>query len=566
VLSNYKGYEIDCKKNNTGGIDISVSGGYGTYSYNWNTLNGGSLIATSEDQQNLAAGTYNLTVTYGGVCHNNYSFKLDEPPAIMLDSLVSKYTTSNVSCYGSQNGYININPNGSVAPYQYDWTATNGSSVIKTSQNQNNLSAGTYHLQITDDNNCKYDWDIVLAQPDSISIDLKTVDIKCNGDGNGRIEASVEGGTPQYSYLWSNGEKTSAITNVSISDYYVTITDANQCSKIKIANVMAPDPLDIEVHKSDISCKGNLDGSISLKINGGRDPYTFAWSNGASTSEITGLTSDTYSVKVTDWGGCVGNETISIIEPDTLQVTFTKEDLLCNNQDKGKIELNPTGGATPYYYMWSQGFIGKKAEHLPAGTYFVIVRDNNNCPYNLSITLTQPEAITIEKEITKPYCPDTEDGSILINAGGGIPPLNYSWNNGSNVSNLEYISAGRFIVTVSDFNNCQLKDTIFLTPDKSGCVDVPSAFSPNGDGVNETWDIFAGSSSQAGLKVRDLYPEAVMEIYNRWGMLIFKSEPGYTKDWDGTFKDKKLPVDSYYYIFDLRNGSKPLTGSVTIIR
>jgi gliding motility-associated-like protein len=97
-------------------------------------------------------------------------------------------------------------------------------------------------------------------------------------------------------------------------------------------------------------------------------------------------------------------------------------------------------------------------------------------------------------------------------------------------------------------------------------VDIPNAFSPNGDAFNETWDIRAGDPQKPASTVRDLYPNAVIQVFNRWGILVFKSNPGYTEPWDGTWNGKQLPVDSYYYILDLRNGGKALTGNVTIVR
>ncbi|NJK95523.1 MAG: hypothetical protein HC905_12010 [Bacteroidales bacterium] len=162
-ISDYKGYEIDCINNNTGSITIdSTRNGFGTYSYNWSTSNGSGLVPANKDQTNLSAGTYNLTVTYGGVCPRPFSFTLDEPSAIRLDSVISDFKGNNVSCFQSQNGYININPSGSVgtaASFVYNWSTVSGTGLVPASRNQKDLGAGTYHLQITDENLCKFDWD-----------------------------------------------------------------------------------------------------------------------------------------------------------------------------------------------------------------------------------------------------------------------------------------------------------------------------------------------------------------------------------------------------------------------
>jgi len=88
------------------------------------------------------------------------------------------------------------------------------------------------------------------------------------------------------------------------------------------------------------------------------------------------------------------------------------------------------------------------------------------------------------------------------------------------------------------------------------CITVPNAITPNGDGVNDTWII----------DQIEIYPEVKVEIYNRWGELIFHAPKGYTKPWDGTFKGRELPIDSYHYVIDLNNGRDVVTGSITIIR
>ncbi|NJK95525.1 MAG: hypothetical protein HC905_12025 [Bacteroidales bacterium] len=232
------------------------------------------------------------------------------------------------------------------------------------------------------------------------------------------------------------------------------------------------------------------------------------------------MPANTYNVRVVDWGGCVGNTSVTIVEPDPLLVDFTKEDLICHSLPTGKIDLMPQGGTLPYEYIWSNGSRTQSATKLKAGDYLIVVRDSSLCSYNLLVTLDQPEKIVLSKDILLPYCPDSEDGSISINATGGTGGILYRWNDGSTLSELQQIAAGKYIVTVTDGNNCLLTDTTLLEPENSGCVDVPNVFSPNDDGVNDTWDIRAGSPDALDNKVMDLYPEAVMEVYNRWGVLI----------------------------------------------
>jgi len=571
-LSNYKGFEIDCPKSNTGFIKIdSIKGGFGSYSYSWQSSSGSVTAPFNKDQVDLKAGTYNLTVTYGALCNISYAYALHEPSVIILDSALSNYKGSNISCFGFNDGFIKINPNGSVGSasnYKYLWSTVDGLGLETDLQNQKDLTAGTYHLKITDNNSCEFDWDISLSQPKKLKINTVTENIKCSGDGSGRIEAIVESGTgtPEYSFSWDTGETTSVITNVSIRDYKVIVTDGNNCRDSVITHVSAPDPLTIDISKKNISCYGKNDGSVSIQILGGRSPYTYAWSNGSTTATIDGLSKGAYSVEVTDWGGCKGTLGTTIKEPDSLIVSYTKKDLTCFNKPEGSIELFPTGGTPPYEYVWWNGITDQSSSSLYDGEYLIVVRDSNYCSFNLAITLTKPDTIVVEKSTVKPFCPDSEDGSITVNASGGTGILLYSWYDGSGLNTIENLKEGLYKLTITDGNNCQVTDTTHLKAERSACVDIPSAISPNGDGVNDTWDIQTGSKQSTGGRLGDMYPNAIIEIYNRWGILVFKSQAGYPVDWDGNYNGSKLPIDSYHYILDLRNGRKPLTGIVTIIR
>jgi gliding motility-associated-like protein len=115
---------------------------------------------------------------------------------------------------------------------------------------------------------------------------------------------------------------------------------------------------------------------------------------------------------------------------------------------------------------------------------------------------------------------------------------------------------GEYSVIVSDANLCSVGDTVRVKSDKPQCLEIPTAFSPNGDGINDTWEIGR----------IELYPDIVVEIYNRWGELLFRSSRGYSEPWDGKIHGKDLPMDSYHYVINLHKGGKPITGNVTIIR
>jgi gliding motility-associated-like protein len=189
----------------------------------------------------------------------------------------------------------------------------------------------------------------------------------------------------------------------------------------------------------------------------------------------------------------------------------------------------------------------------------VIVTDANNCQIDSTVTLTQPDPITITvDEIKKASCPDIPDGGISITATGGVPVPDYSyiWSDKSTTRNLTNISSGDYQVTVNDFNLCSVTKTVTVGAVRDLCLILNDAISPNNDGINDVWNI--GNVS--------LYPSMEVTIYNRWGQSLWKSARGYPVPWDGRSNGADLPIDSYHYVIDLHNGTKPLIGNVTIVR
>ena len=171
------------------------------------------------------------------------------------------------------------------------------------------------------------------------------------------------------------------------------------------------------------------------------------------------------------------------------------------------------------------------------------------------MVITEPEALRVELIVTHPDCPDSYNGEISANVSGGIQPYQYLWSTGDNADYLADLGQGTFNFTVTDSNNCIEEEEVTLNPLEELCLFIPDIITPNADGFNDVWEI-------PGI---EYYPEAVVEIYNRWGKRIFHSE-GYEIKWDGTFNDKDLPMDSYHYIIDIKNGLKPFIGNITIVR
>jgi gliding motility-associated-like protein len=222
------------------------------------------------------------------------------------------------------------------------------------------------------------------------------------------------------------------------------------------------------------------------------------------------------------------------------------------------VNITPINNVGTVEYLWNDGQSGNPRTNLAAGAYRIILTDANNCPADSTVTLTEPELINLAFQVTSPFCPDKPDGEIILTVTGGVVGADYSylWSDNSTQRNISNISAGTYVVTVTDANVCSVEGSVEVTPLQKTCLIMSDVISPNGDMINDVWNI--GNT--------DLYPNMEMTIYNRWGQSVWKSETGYPVPWDGKSNGVLLPVDSYHYIIDLHNGTKPILGDITIVR
>ncbi len=572
-------YNISCFGGHDGSIGLRVAGGSGEYSYYWTTSDGSGLDPAERDQDGLTAGTYHVRISDESSCYIEREFTLTEPAPLQITDSVSLANDGihNVSCAGSNDGLIDITVSGgSVGNYTYLWTTANGSGLIPEAEDQSGLTAGDYQVTVTDMNGCVIDTTITLTRPDPIKIEFTPTHISCDpGYDDGAIQATVTGGTGAgtYDYLWSTGETaTDHISDLTAGWYSLQITDINGCVMIDSIEILLPPPLKLELnisdfHGSNIACNGDANGSIEVSILSGTPAYQYVWTGpdgfSSTDSSIYQLKAGDYTLHVEDAKHCLGDTTVRMKEPDPLMVNITKSSSLsgdyninCYGENTGSIELDPVGGTPAYSYLWDDGNTKPDLADLPAGIYHVEVSDMNGCITDTTVQLTQPDSLTLILAVKNTYCPDMSDGQVVAYVNGGVEPYNYFWSTGEGGDRIENIIPGEYSVTVTDANMCMVGDTVKVKSDRPQCLEIPNAFSPNGDGVNDIWEI--GKT--------ELYPDMVVQIYNRWGELIFRSNPGYSNPWDGTYHGKTLPMDSYYYVIDPGNGAKPIKGNVTIVR
>ncbi len=453
------GTDLTCNGSANGIVSVSITGGTAPFSYLWSN---GATIAS---QSGLSSGVYGVTVTDHNGCISNNSVTISQP-----STLATSTSGTNLTCNGSANGTVSVSVTGGTVPYGYLWN--NGA----TTANQNGLSANTYGIVVTDHNGCISNNNITVTQPTVLTSIATGTNLSCNGNGTGTVSVSATGGTNPYSYSWSNGTSTSSQSGLSAGAYGVTVTDHNGCVSNSSYAVTQPVTLTASATGTNLSCNGSLNGAVSVSVSGGTNPYSYSWSNGASTSSQSGLSAGNYGVIVTDFNGCVSNSSYLVTEPNVLVANATGTNLTCNGNNTGTVGVNVTGGTVPYGYLWSNGATTANQNGLSANSYSVVVTDHNGCISNSNITVTQPIALTSTVTGTNLTCNGNSTGAVSVSASGGTSPYGYLWNNGATVASQNGLVAGSYAVTVTDHNLCVTSSTVAITQ--------PAVLTANATGTN----------------------------------------------------------------------------------
>jgi gliding motility-associated-like protein len=541
------------------------------HDYAWST---GSMILpdpTAQDIYNLVAGTFSLNITDSIGCTYDTVFEIRQPNPLGLDTIIPRINGWEIACAGDSTGQITLIPLGGADSTNNDylWSVDTGTMEYPSSMNQTGLWEGNYTVHVTDVNGCTFEDTYELLDPDPIVIDTMIVDSAyCYGTASGEIDLEAHGGVDPFSYNWSNGETTEDIINVYAGVYVVVITDDNGCTLTDSTQVFEADNFDVSLivtsdyHGAMISCADGSDGMVSADGIGGTEPYSYNWSTGATTQDLQNLPAGTYSVIVVDVHGC--SDTAEVVLDDPLPISYSMqvEDPLCYNDATGQIELLVTGG-TVYslddYEVWLNDVLtGPYTSNLMAGDYTIRIEDLNDCYVETSAELVNPDTLELHFETEDAFCRDRPDGEMDLDITGGTYPYEITWDQGlpDNEDSFRELFAGPYVATVTDANLCVAVDTVVVGYSYESCLVIPNAFSPNGDGFNDLWMI-------EGL---ELYHNAEIIIFDRWGTKVYHTRNAADEPWDGTFEGRRLPIDSYHYIIELHTGENPIPGNVTIVR
>ncbi len=292
----------------------------------------------------------------------------------------------------------------------------------------------------------------------TINVSVVKADVSCFSGSNGSINLTVSGGAAPYTYLWSNGSTSEDLSGIPAGTYSVTIRDHNGQNKLASYTIGQPlTAVTSSVSNSGmLACNGNTNGSIDLTVSGGTAPYSYSWSNGASTQDLSGLGAGTYSVLITDSKGCSTTNSSTISQPAALSAQATSTAVLCNAGSTGSINLTVIGGTSPYTFGWSNSATSEDLTGLSTGNYSVLVTDSKGCSTNASAFVAEPSALTLTAStLPSTYCQC--NGFASASASGGVIPYSYSWSNGTvgAASTIDGLCGGDAVsVTVTDYNGC----------------------------------------------------------------------------------------------------------------
>ena len=447
--------DLSCNGDFSGSIDLTVSGGTIPYSFNWSTSTSPTTIAITEDISNLAAATYYVTITDRNNCQIIDSTKINQPDAIGIIASIQQ-----VLCATDSSGTIALLITGGTQPYTYSWSTSTSSGTFAT-DSISKLIAGTYSVTVTDDNSCSETATYQITEPSILSVLLNASTVNCGGDSTGMITSVVSGGVTPYSYAWSTSTSSvifsaaSSIQNVKAGIYYLTVSDVNGCQWLDSATINQNSIVQVSISKSDISCNGNADGTLSVTVSGGTAPYSYLWNDFSTSRNRNNLNAGNYMLTVSDNLGCTVVLFDTIVEPSGLIVSADVKDVTCSGAGNASIKLVVSGGVAPYSYKWSNASTTDSIGGLAGGTYLVTITDQNSCFTTRSYNPTNPKSIKLNATVANIGCGSSaKGGSIRLAATGGTTPYTFTWSNGATTVINDSLGVGNYSVTLTDASGC----------------------------------------------------------------------------------------------------------------
>lgn len=494
---NYNGQDVSCQAASDGQITVTPSGGTGTYTFRLLELPSNTTGDASGVYSGLRAGVYTFVVKDANNCQiTTSSVTVTEPTAIQASAVL----TTPVRCHGESNGVITVTATGGtlLSPaYTFELVApftSNATGVF------NGLSAGTYTVNVRDDNGCtKAANSIVVTEPtvltafSSVSSNYNGAKISCPGAADGQITAVANGGNGGYTFVLDQdmanvtGQADGSFDGIAPGSFTVTVTDSKGCT-ITTLPVALTDPIAITAAAtvtSTISCNGSADGQITVSGTGGTGAYTYTLVAPMTTNAsgiFGGLPQGTYDFTVSDLNGCADGVQLILSQPTAVTATasvtsnYNGSQVSCNGSSDGVITIAAAGGTGAFSFVFDQfsltntsGALSGIFSGIAAGNgYTFTVKDAKNCTVvTTPVNIVQPTAVSVSGMVTSNYtgaqitCLGASDGQITASPSGGTGAvytyvLNQSPSNTSGNATGIYtgLPAGAYTITARDVNSC----------------------------------------------------------------------------------------------------------------
>ena len=468
---------VSCNGGSNGSVQMILTGGTAPATY---VLNPGNISNSTGNFTNLTANAYTITATDANNCTISTIVTITQPTVLQITAAA----IVTPSCVLGNDGSITITAAGGTPAYQYNIGGANQPSSVF-----NNVGGGIYTITVTDANNCTITSTVNVTAPNAPNItNVQSANVSCNGGTNGSIQLTAAGGTNPLSYNLMPGNITNAtgtFSNLSANNYTVTVTDAIGCSVSSI--IMITEPTQVvwdSVNQINVSCNAGNDGSIQAAASGGTAPIGYVLNPGnvsSTTGSYTNLTQGSYTITATDANNCSISTTVTINQPAALQWgTPTINNVSCNGDSNGSVQMSLTGGTAPATYILNPGNISNATgnfTNLAANAYTITATDANNCTLSSVVTITQPTVLQITAAaIVTPSCVPGNDGSITITAAGGTPAYQYNIGGANQPSNVfNNVGGGIYTITVTDANNCTVTSTVnVVAPNAPSITNVQS--------------------------------------------------------------------------------------------
>jgi gliding motility-associated-like protein len=471
---------VSCNGTADGTASLLIAHGTPPYTIIWFDSGMNTIASNVMSVSNLAAGSYTVEVTDNSNCTTFRTFDITEPDALSI-GLIS----SNISCFGSLDGTIDLTVNGGTYPYSFAWYT--GVKLISDSEDLINLGTGTYSIIVTDANGCQISGEVGITQPTKLTSTASKTDITCFGFDNGSIDASVSGGTPVYTYSWNGPAgftaSTQDLVDLGPGLYQLQVTDGNGCNLASLREVYINEPSEMIIDSIFVPCPVAGASTITVEVitvtGGDEGPYEISFNNG-TTFQAVGNYSATlpigavYNVVARDGNGCLTTAPFVL----DLNGSVVIDSIVFNPCIPAAaatipVQVYPSGGDGTTYQVSLDGGATFEAAgvylfNLPVGqVYDIVVIDASNCA-SVTSTITIPNELiataALQNEVS---CIGESDGSATLDVTGGTTPYTYSWTGPLGYTsinqNISGLIEGTYNVTVTDDFGCEAISSVVIT-------------------------------------------------------------------------------------------------------